>query len=64
MGYSVIAALALVLVLEGLLPFLAPNLWRKMVIMTANKSDRTLRIIGLVLMLLGTGILFIMHRYF
>jgi uncharacterized protein YjeT (DUF2065 family) len=64
MGYNLIAALALVLVLEGLLPFLAPNLWRRMVKIAASKNDRVLRVMGLILMLLGTGILYIMHTYF
>lgn len=64
MGYNLIAALALVLVLEGLLPFLAPNLWRKMASIMVKRSDNVLRIVGFVLMLLGTAILFIMHTYF
>ncbi|MGD9108137.1 MAG: DUF2065 family protein [Gammaproteobacteria bacterium] len=64
MIYDLIAALALVLILEGLLPFLAPNLWRRMANIMAKKSDNVLRIIGFVLMLLGTVILFVMHTYF
>jgi len=64
MGYNLIAALALVLVLEGLLPFLAPNLWRRMIRFAASKNDRVLRIMGLVLMLFGAGILYVMHTYF
>jgi len=63
MKYNLIAAIALLLVLEGMLPFLAPNLWRKWVMAMAKYSDRALRITGLVLMLLGVGILFIMHTY-
>jgi uncharacterized protein YjeT (DUF2065 family) len=64
MGYNLIAALALVLILEGLLPFLTPNLWRRMVKIAASKNDRVLRVMGLALMLLGTGILYIIHTYF
>jgi len=63
MKYNLIAAIALLLVLEGMLPFLAPNLWRKWFMVMAKYSDRALRITGFVLMLLGVGILFIMHTY-
>lgn len=63
MGYDLIAALALVLVLEGLLPFLAPNLWRRMASVIVKKNDNVLRIIGFVLMLLGTTILYVMHIF-
>ncbi len=63
MKYNLIAAIALLLVLEGMLPFLAPNLWRKWVMVMAKYSDRALRITGFVLMLLGVGILFVMHMF-
>ncbi|MGD9152108.1 MAG: DUF2065 family protein [Gammaproteobacteria bacterium] len=61
MEYDLIAALALVLILEGLLPFLAPNLWRRMANLMAKKSDNVLRIVGFILMLLGTIILYVLH---
>lgn len=47
------AALCLVLILEGLLPFASPRSWREAVNQLANFSDQTLRIIGGVCMLLG-----------
>lgn len=53
-------AFALFLVLEGLMPFLAPNLWRITVLEMAKKSDNTLRIFGLASMLIGVFILAIL----
>lgn len=51
-------AFCLMLVLEGVLPFLYPNRWRRMVIVIAQVSDRQLRITGLISMLMGTVLLF------
>ncbi|MBV36002.1 DUF2065 domain-containing protein [Kangiella spongicola] len=46
-------ALGLVLVLEGLLPTLAPKSWKKMVSDMASRSDGQLRAVGLVMMIVG-----------
>ncbi len=40
------AALALVLVIEGLLPFAAPRLWREMLLQIATMDERRLRLFG------------------
>lgn len=50
-------ALCLVLVIEGLLPFLAPGRWRSLVAQLAAVDDAALRITGLIMMLLGAGAL-------
>ena len=42
-----LAALALVLVIEGLLPFLAPRLWRESFRKLVELTDGQLRFIGL-----------------
>jgi uncharacterized protein YjeT (DUF2065 family) len=47
------AAIALMLMLEGILPFLNPGRYRKMLEMLEQVSDTQLRSIGLVVMLLG-----------
>lgn len=54
-------ALCLVLVLEGILPFLHPRGWRMTVLQGAQLSDRQLRMIGLASMLLGTALLYLLH---
>lgn len=51
------AATALVLVLEGILPFLAPARWRDAVQQLAQLSDGQLRMIGLGSMLVGLVLL-------
>jgi uncharacterized protein YjeT (DUF2065 family) len=53
---SVGLALALMLVLEGLLPFLAPATWRKMFRRLLDLSDGQIRFIGLALILSGLGV--------
>jgi hypothetical protein len=45
--------LALVLVVEGLLPLLAPRLWRESFAKLVTLNDGQLRFIGLVSMVVG-----------
>ena len=52
-------AFCLVLVIEGIIPFLYPQRWRQMVAQLAQMPDRTLRAFGLVSMLGGTVLLII-----
>jgi uncharacterized protein len=54
-------ALCLVLVLEGILPFLYPQRWRSALEQLALLSDRQIRIMGLSSMLLGTIALYFLH---
>ena len=48
MGESLWIALALVLILEGLLPFVAPRLWRETFNRMIALTDGQLRFIGLI----------------
>jgi uncharacterized protein len=52
-------ALCLMLVLEGIMPFLYPGRWRRLVATLAMVNDRQLRIMGLASMLLGAGLLYL-----
>lgn len=54
-------ALALLLVFEGILPFLSPGGLRTMMTRMAQMDDRSLRITGLVSMLAGLGLLLLVH---
>lgn len=47
------AALALVLVVEGLMPFLAPRAWRETFRKLTEMSDGQIRFIGLASIVLG-----------
>jgi uncharacterized protein YjeT (DUF2065 family) len=55
-------ALALVFVIEGILPFLSPPFWRRVVLSISKESDRTLRITGLVSMICGVIFLYVVHH--
>ena len=46
-------AVALVLILEGMLPFLSPNTWREAFKKLIETNDNQLRFIGLTSMLIG-----------
>ena len=61
MKTSLLAALALVLVLEGVLPFLAPALWRETFRKMTEMSDGQLRFVGLISMLGGLLLLYLMN---
>ncbi len=52
-------ALALFLVLEGILPFLSPQGVRRMLETIANLNDTQLRFAGLTSMLLGLALLYV-----
>jgi uncharacterized protein len=53
MGTVFLMALALMLILEGVLPFLAPTLWRETFRKITQLSDGQIRFIGLSSMLAG-----------
>ena len=55
------AALALVLIIEGLIPFISPDRWRNMLAMVAQMDDQVIRRIGLGSMLLGVGLLYLVN---
>ena len=54
-------AMALMLVLEGIAPFLSPDTLRRMLVTVAQMDNRTLRMAGLVNMLAGVGLLYLVH---
>jgi uncharacterized protein YjeT (DUF2065 family) len=53
MGTTLLMALALMLILEGVLPFLAPTLWRDTFRRITQMSDGQIRFVGLSSMLVG-----------
>ena len=55
------AALALVLVLEGLIPFLSPRGYRNMVQQMSQMPEQVLRNVGLVLIIVGLLLLFLIR---
>ena len=53
-----LAAVALILVIEGVMPFLSPDTMRRTMQQIAQLPDKTLRIIGLVSMISGSLLLY------
>ncbi len=56
---DLVRAIALVLVIEGILPFLSPDGWRQAMMQAGRLSNRALRSVGLASMLIGVLILFL-----
>ena len=61
MWHDFLAAIALVLILEGILPFLSPSKLRQTLQMAAQLNDVSLRFIGLTAMLLGCVLLYVVR---
>ena len=56
------AALALVLVVEGLMPFVAPRAWRETFRKLTEMSDGQIRFIGLASILLGLAAFLVLRN--
>lgn len=54
-------AIALVFIIEGMLPFISPGRWRNMLAMVGQMEDRVIRNIGLGSMLFGVLLLYLVH---
>jgi uncharacterized protein YjeT (DUF2065 family) len=59
LGDIFLPALALMLVMEGVMPFLSPSAWREAFTRMIQFSDGQLRFMGLVSMLAGLLLLFL-----
>lgn len=55
------AALALYLVIEGLLPFANPGGWRRSLDLVRQLNDGQLRVFGLTMMVVGLGLLLVVR---
>ena len=53
MASSLLTAFALMLIVEGLLPFIAPAAWRETFLRLASMADGQIRFIGLTSILIG-----------
>lgn len=61
MSEVLVAAVALMLVIEGILPFTAPRMWREVFRRLTEMSDGQIRFAGLTSMMAGLIILFLTH---
>ncbi len=53
--------ISLVLVIEGLLPFVAPNRYRRMAESVSRRSERQLRSVGMMLIVAGLLLLYLIR---
>jgi len=61
MWHELAVAFCLMLVIEGIIPFVSPGRWRKMLLVLDQIDDNTMRMIGLASMLAGTVLLLIIN---
>jgi len=61
MWHELVVAFCLMLVIEGIIPFVSPGRWRKMVLVLDQVDDNTMRMIGLGSMLAGMVLLLIIN---
>lgn len=54
-------AISLMLVIEGIIPFLYPGRWRQLVATLADIDNATLRLIGLGSMMTGIVLLYLIN---
>lgn len=57
-----LSAIALVFVIEGMLPFINPSRWRSTMLRMSLMNDSTLRKAGLISMVFGVVLLTIVHQ--
>ncbi len=61
MSHTLLTAIALMLVIEGVLPFLVPTLWRETFRRLTEMSDGQIRFIGLTSMVAGLLLLYLVR---
>lgn len=59
---SLLIGASLLMIVEGILPFLAPDLWRRVMLKAIQSSDVNLRMLGLVSMILGLCLLYFVRN--
>lgn len=61
MWQEIMIAACLMLVIEGMLPFIAPQRWRAMVLEMLSMNDQTIRRIGFASMMMGVMLLYLIN---
>ena len=61
MWQDFLAALALALVIEGMMPFLSPKGWKEMIRSISQMEDSALRVMGLAVMVVGVVLLYLVR---
>ena len=58
---ELLTAVAIAMIFEGMMPFISPKNWRQMVIKISMLPDKKLRHFGLLVMLSGLSLLWIVR---
>jgi uncharacterized protein YjeT (DUF2065 family) len=58
---DLLAALAIVCIIEGIMPFINPSAMKRLLARMASMEERDMRIAGLVSMLAGLAILYVVR---
>lgn len=61
MWHDLLTALALLFIIEGIFPFLNPAGMRRLLMAIQDMDDKALRIAGLVSMIIGVSLLYIVR---
>ncbi len=61
MWHELLIVFSLLLVIEGIWPFLHPEGMRRAMLMIADQDDRSLRIMGLISMVAGVVMLYLVN---
>ena len=61
MWHELLIAICLVMVIEGIMPFLAPKAWQEMLANVSKLAPKQVRIMGLASMLIGTALLYVVN---
>lgn len=59
---EILTAFALVLIIEGLLPFASPSRYRQMVAQLVMLGDNHIRTVGLVIIIIGLVLLYVVRQ--
>jgi uncharacterized protein YjeT (DUF2065 family) len=61
MWHELLVAVSLMLVIEGLLPFLSPSGFKETLLMISQSDDGVIRYGGLISMLVGVAMLYLVN---
>jgi uncharacterized protein YjeT (DUF2065 family) len=64
MWIALVSAVGLMLVIEGIMPFLNPRSFKQTLSAVTQTNDRVLRIAGLASMIAGVVLLYLARRFF
>jgi len=56
-----LSAIALIFVIEGIMPFLSPATWRRTLVLISEMENGSLRIMGFISMIFGILLLYLVR---